>query len=485
MSTVVVRSSRDIIDFVNNHPTGTRRTKTLALIALGGIFVDAYDLTSLGLGIRSLTDQWSLSSNQVGFLTAIMALGALVGALVGGPLVDRVGRYKLFVLDLVLFVVAAIGAGLSVNYEMLLVCRFLLGVGVGIDMPVSFSFIAEFTNSKSKGGWVNLWQFMWYIAVVSAALLTLPFYFLGAGEDLWRWVVGFGAVPALVVLLLRLRYTEESPMWAAQNLSVREAAAILESSYGVTVDVQEPPEGTPGADGRLERRQPAMSARTRLASLFSERYRLRTLLASMISGTQAAQYFAVGFYVPTITALIFGAGLVETVLVTIAINCFGLVGAFLQSRLTGRLSLRQLATIGYLVVLLCSLTLGLVGTSAGGFVAAFLVGLFIFGHSFGPGSQGKTMAALSFPTSLRGTGTGFAEAMSRVGSMLGFYVFPVLLASLGLATTMRWLAIVPLVGLITVIFIRWNPLTADVEDDADAHEPASQGGVDPATVPGR
>src|SRR5690606_37564566 len=124
MDVLTVRSKRDIIDYVDAHPTGTRRTRILALIALGGIFVDAYDFTSLGIGVDALTRQWGLTPFQAGSLTAVMALGALFGALGGGHLADRIGRFKLFVLDLVLFVVAAVAAGLAPNFTVLLICRF-------------------------------------------------------------------------------------------------------------------------------------------------------------------------------------------------------------------------------------------------------------------------------------------------------------------------------------------------------------------------
>lgn len=71
--TITVRTPRDIIDYINDHPTGTGRTRLLAIIALGGVFVDAYDFTSLGLGIGSPTKQWSLDPLQVGLLTSVMA----------------------------------------------------------------------------------------------------------------------------------------------------------------------------------------------------------------------------------------------------------------------------------------------------------------------------------------------------------------------------------------------------------------------------
>lgn len=454
---ITVRTPRDIIDYVNSHPTGTSRTRLLSAIALGGVFVDAYDFTSLGIGMGGLTKQWQLGAVQVGLLTSVMALGALVGALVGGPLVDRLGRYKMFVLDLILFVVAAIAAGLSPNYGFLVVCRFFLGVGVGIDMPASFSFVAEFTNRRQKGGYVNFWQAMWYIAVVSATAIALPIFLVGGSENLWRWMVGLGAVPALVVLLLRLRFTEESPMWAAQNLGVAEAARILENSYRITVDVQ------PVHEPERVRE----SAWSRLKELFTDRYRTRTALASIISGTQAAQYFAVGFYIPTIAAVLFGDNLTDTILATLVVNVFGIIGGVLQSLVTVRLGMRLLAGIGYVLIIICTLGLAIGSGSISVWIATGLVALFVFGQSFGPGPQGKTMAALSYPTRLRGTGTGWAESMSRVGSILGFYIFPLLLASLGLAGTMGWLTLIPAVGLIAVILIKWNPLSAEVEDESN------------------
>ncbi|HEX6446297.1 MAG TPA: MFS transporter [Streptosporangiales bacterium] len=448
---ITVRTKRDIIDFVNSHPKGTRRTQALVFIALGGIFVDAYDFTSLGIGVDALKAQFQLSAFQVGTMTAAMAVGALLGALLGGYLVDRVGRFKLFVLDLILFVVAAIGAGFAPNLGILLVFRFFLGFGVGLDMPASFSFVAEFTNRQSKGKYVNMWQGMWYVAVVATGLVVLPFYFAGAGPNLWRWAVGFGAVPAAIVLLLRLRFTEESPMWAAHRLGLRDAARILEKSYGVDVVVDE------AAGQEAVKRLPGFRA------IFTSRYRARTALAAIISGTQSMEYFAVGFYIPTIVALLLGQGTLYAILGTIVINLFGVLGGTTQPFVTARLGVRRLAITGYIIVAACLLLLGIVGGSVPGVVAALLVGVLIFGHSFGPGAQGKTMAALSYPTEIRGVGMGFTEGMSRVGTILGFYVFPVILAAAGLAHTMLALIVIPLVGLVALGFIKWEPVGQDVE----------------------
>src|SRR5687767_13890107 len=108
METVTIRSVRNVYDFVNTRPMSSAWTRMLVFIALGGIFIDAYDLTSLGIGVDSLQEQLSLTPFQLGSVTAIMALGALVGALVGGILADKFGRFKMFVVNLLFLVFAAI-----------------------------------------------------------------------------------------------------------------------------------------------------------------------------------------------------------------------------------------------------------------------------------------------------------------------------------------------------------------------------------------
>lgn len=451
MHSLTVRSKRDIIDFVNSHDNPDRG-RIMVLIALGGIFIDAYDFTSLGIGIDSLQKQLSLSPFELGSVTAIMALGALFGALGGGYVTDRLGRFKTFIIDLICLVVAALGTALSPNLAWLLFFRFLLGVGVGMDFPVALSFIAEFTNSRTKGRFVNLWQAMWYIAAASTGIIALPIFFsIGDSENLWRWAVGFGAVPALIILILRLIYLDESPMWAAHNLGLREASDILEKNYNVRVTVSRLKEAA------------VTHSRAKLGSIFQKGLRARTVLSSIIASTQSMEYFAVGFYLPSITALIFGKGILFAILGAIVFNIFGIVGGLSQSFLTQRLGIWKLAFIGYCIAAASLLVVGLTRDNIPAYLGALLIGFFIFGHSFGPGSQGMTMATLSYPTEFRGIGSGWGQSMVRVGSILGFYVFPLVLATAGLTHTLLYLTVIPLIGLVALLFIRWDPIGQDVE----------------------
>ena len=381
---VTIRSKSDIIEFLNN--AGPAKNALIVIFtALGGVFIDAYDFTSLGIGAVQLKAQFGLSAFQLGSLTAAMGFGALFGAIFGGYLVDKLGRKRMFYADLWFFVISAIVGAFAPNIEILAVCRFIMGVGVGLDFPVALSYIAEFSSLKGKGKWVNLWQGMWFVAASASFLIILPIYFLGAGPNLWRWAVGFGAVPAIVVLGLRKLFMEESPLWAASHQGLKEAGRILESTYGVKVILDCKPEDLVAPK---EETKPKIS----YSILFTSQYRLRTLITSVIAATQSMEYFAVGFYLPVIAALLFGKEFLWVIVGSLVFNCFGIVGGTWQAYVVGKFGSRKLAITGYIIAFVCLLTVGLFKTHLSIYMQALLIGMFIFGHSFGPGAQGMSMA---------------------------------------------------------------------------------------------
>lgn len=452
---LIVRSKEDVINYVNNNPV-KKGGLLVIFVALGGIFVDAYDIVSIGIGTEQLREQFQLSATGLGFLTAVLAIGALLGGVLGGYYTDRFGRKKMFTIDLLLLVFAALGAALAPNYTWLVIFRFLMGVGIGLDMPVALSFIAEYSNNAKKGRNVNMWQPMWYIATVCTGLLILPIYLLGVEENLWRWAVGFGAVFALIVLLLRLILMNESPMWAAKNLPLHEAVKILEKTYKIEVVLE----------GVHETKELVTHKKIPYSVILTGRYKIRTILVAIISGTQAVQYFAVGFYIPTISLILFGEGMINGITGTIIFNLFGIIGGLAGAYLTERVGMRRIAIIGYTIVAASLLVIGIANNDSSFIFSSVPLAAFIFGHSFGPGAQGKSMAALSYPTELRGLGTGLAEGASRVGSMIGFFIFPISLAAFGLAKTFLFFSIVPIVGLVSALIIKWDPTGKDIENES-------------------
>jgi MFS family permease len=456
--TKIINSRRELFELINRGDIKVKLGIGTILLALGGTFIDAYDFGSIGIGVLQLTQVFHLTAFLVGTMTAAMAFGALVGALYGGRLIDRIGRYEMFLIDLILFVIGAIGAALSVNFPMLLFFRFLIGVGVGIDFPAALSLIAEYSSLKSKGRNVNLWQAMWYIATVIiytvAFLMYLDYSYFGL--NIWRWVIGLGAIPAVIIITLRYKYMKESPLWIFARGSPKDIEEFLRTNGYDDIKVKQTLENvTSFGDFR---------------KLFKKGYRKRTLLSTTISVEESLQYFAVGFYLPVILSAIFSGNTLLAVLGTALVNVAGIAGGTWQALFTHKIGVRRLTIIGLIPCFILLVALGLLGKYLPIAVTAVLLGLFIFFHSSGPGSQGMTMATLSFPPNIRGVGTGFTQGMLRVGSILGFYLLPLLKSYVGLYNALLYLSIAPLISLIVVLLVKWDPVFAGGSVDLEAFD---------------
>jgi len=455
---LIVRSRKDITDFLHSGGVEARHAVIIILTALGGIFIDAYDFVCLGIGVQQLVKEFSLTPIMLGNLTASMAVGALLGALVGGYYTDKIGRLKMFYTNLLFFVVSAIAAALAPNYEILMLCRFVMGLGVGMDFPVAMAFIAEFSTAGGKTKWVGMWQGVWYIAAIISFLVLVPFYYLGHIETLWRWSVGFGAVPALVVFVMRYFYMQESPTWAANNLGLKEAAKILEASYKVKVVLNATPEA-------MAKPVVKHDAITQFSRLFKGKYLVRTTMASVVAASQSLQYFAIGFYLPVIAAGIFGVDPIYAIMGSIFFNLFGVVGGCTSGIFQNKLGTKRVVQIGYVMCIAALITIGLNMNTLDKYAASMLIGLFILGHTLGPGTGGMAIATLSFPTEIRGIGCGWAQTMVRVGSIIGLYFFPLMRATYGIQSTFLYLAAVPFAALLIVSALNWEPAGKDVESE--------------------
>jgi MFS family permease len=456
--TKIINSRRELFELINRGDIKIKIGLGTIALALGGTFVDAYDFGSIGIGVIQLTKAFHLTPFLVGTMTAAMAFGALVGALYGGKLIDRIGRYEMFIVDLILFVIGAIGAALSVNYPMLLFFRFLIGLGVGIDFPVALSLIAEYSTLKSKGRNVNLWQAMWYIAtvIVYTVGFLMYLYYSYFGVNIWRWVVGLGAVPAAIIIVLRYRYLGESPLWLFARGSPKDIEEFLKKNGYTDITVNKTLENIVSF-GEFKK-------------LFQKRYRKRTVLATTIAMEESFQYFAVGFYLPVILSAIFSGNTLLAVLGTALVNVAGIAGGTWQALFTHKIGVRRLTIIGLIPCFILLVALGLLGKYLPIAVSTVLLGLFIFFHSSGPGSQGMTMATLSYPPNIRGVGTGFTQGMLRVGSILGFYALPLLKSYVGLYNTLLYLSIAPLISLIVVLLIKWEPVFAGESVDLETFD---------------
>lgn len=458
-----IRSVSDVAKLINTQSEKNSYARWIVFLALGGVFLDAYDLTTLSYGIDDVVKAFSLTPTLTGLVTSSIMIGTILGNLIGGWLTDKYGRYSVFMADMLFFVVSAIAAGLAPNVWVLIGARFLMGIGVGIDLPVAMAYLAEFSKFSGKGNKASrlaAWCPMWYAASSVCFLIIFALYFLLPAQHLdwlWRASLLFGAVPALLIIAVRSKFMNESPLWAANQGDLSGAVRILRDSYGIRAheDTSIPAATKPAA--------PAVSFRV----FFQKPYRERTVVAAVMNACISFEYTAIAFFLPSILAQFLGAGIFETISASLGLNAlFAFTGGLLGMRLAWKFPSRHVAIAGFALQFIALTSLALIGhpdATTGVVFAILMLGLWLFAEGFGPGAQLMIYPALSYPTHIRATGVGFSRSISGIGSALALFILPILQAAYG--TNMFW--IVSLAAIIPIIFllvVRFEPTRHDIDD---------------------
>lgn len=187
-----------------------------------GQFVDAYDTLIIGAALIYLMPLWKLTPVETGLLAASAFIGGVaLGAIIFGPIADRMGRRLLYIYDLVFFVI--FGGALSAfvtNFWELFVVRLLLGIGIGGDYSLSPTMVAEYAPARRRGGFAlaSMNSFWGGIGSVVGFLSAYGMAVAWGGNTnpdfTWRFMLGSEAIWGLVIILLRMGILE-SPRWAA------------------------------------------------------------------------------------------------------------------------------------------------------------------------------------------------------------------------------------------------------------------------------
>ncbi|MCY0879545.1 MAG: MFS transporter [Firmicutes bacterium] len=431
----------------------SRFIQRLTLLSAMGLFLDGYDLTIISVALLFIKPQFHPSPFLLGLVGSAAVVGMLVGSLVFGNLTDRFGRRTMYLFDLLFFVVFAIAAALSQNMTELIVFRFLLGIGLGADYPISSTLTAEFAPNRRRGILMVTTIGFWVVGAIVSYFVSLAL--LHVGPDAWRWMLASGAVPALLVIWGR-RSIPESPRWLMARGRQEQAMSIAEkvaASAGVTLNQA-------NAGGLATQSTPRMAS---FARLFSRDLLRITVFASLTWFLFDVGNYATIVFSPTIFKMLKGSTLTSSVLASTALQAISLVGIFVVWILVDKVGRRRIQSLGFLGLGLIFIVTGLIShPSFGLFLGLFLV-LSIVDQ--GPGQLTYVYAGEVFPTSVRATGHGFATACSRVGALLGILVLPIFVAHVGLSTALILFGILDLIGMGVTLWLAPEPRGQQLPSD--------------------
>jgi MFS family permease len=204
----------------------------MVVVGLGTVWIlDGLEVTIVGSIASRLTEPGSglkLSDSQVGYAAAIYVLGAVLGALYFGWLADRIGRKRLFIITLAIYLAATVATAFSFNIWWFAACRFLTGAGIGGEYSAINSAIDELIPARVRGQVDLAINGSYWLGTAAGAALSLvlldPHIFpLNIG---WRLAFGLGALLGVGILLVR-RHVPESPRWLFIHGREQEAERIV------------------------------------------------------------------------------------------------------------------------------------------------------------------------------------------------------------------------------------------------------------------
>jgi len=462
--------ARGVIEALDEAPLSRFHLRAV-LTAGSGFFTDAYDLFIIGTVLALIKVEYHPSAVMIGLVGSTALLAAFVGSTVFGRIADLVGRKKVYGLEAAIMAVAAVGSALAPNLIWLIAWRFVLGIGIGGDYPVSAVLMSEYSNRKNRGRLVSMVFSMQALGLIAGPLVALVILGLGVNHDIaWRLMLGLGAIPALLVIYLR-RTMPESPRYRVQVQGRAAEAALAMRRYT---------RGVVDAGTEVAGRQIKLGLRQFLSN---PRY------LTLLLGTAGCWFmFDYAFYGNTIStplilkAVVPHASLIADTVIALLIFTVAAAPGYLLAFLTvDRIGHRRLQFIGFTVMGLAFLALGVVPGLTTLIVPFLLVyGVSYFFTEFGPNTTTFLMASELFPVSARTTGHGISAGLAKVGAFVGTLTFPLVNGSLGLSGVMIIAAVTAGIGL---LLTRLLPEPAGLSLEEASGETSGQDELEPIEAP--
>ncbi|RYV50215.1 MFS transporter [Pengzhenrongella frigida] len=410
----------------------TREHRRLLLGSGAGWAFDAMDVGLISFVLAQLAVTWNASPAELSWIASAGFVGMALGASIGGLLADRVGRRQVFALTLLVYGLATGASALSWSIGSLIVWRFVVGLGLGAELPVASTLVSEFAPPRIRGRMVVALEAFWAVGWTVAALIG--FLVVPSGANGWRWALALGALPALYAVVVRrglpesVRFLEARGRHAEAEATVRRfetSAGLLPDDVppvrpgsGLGTDDAPAPGSPPAPAAAAAAPDPAPTA-PRLRDLWSPVLRDRTLALWVVWLTVNFAYYGAFIWLPT---LLYASGmsLVRSFGFTLVITLAQLPGYAVSALLVERWGRRPT---------LAAFLLGAAGAAglfaiAGSPTQVLLAGMLLSFFNLGAWGALYAITPELYPTRLRGTGSGSAAGVGRIASILAPLAVP-------------------------------------------------------------
>ncbi len=406
----------------------SRFTIVAATASLGGLLF-GYDSGVISGALLFIRKTFRLDPAMQGAVVSLALAGATIGAAFAGWFADRYGRRRVIVTTAAIFVLGSLLCAVAASVPALLVGRFVVGLGIGVASMLTPLYLGEMAPAERRGAVVSLNQMCITLGIVFS--YAVDYAFTGVAGD-WRWMLGLGCVPALV-LGVGMTLLPDSPRWLAGAGRMDEAAQALRTIRGrtdVQAELQALRTDLQGEGGRVAPWSAILRGRTRRTLVVG----VGLAIFQQVTGINTVIYFA-----PTIFD---HAGLGRastTILATAGIGVVNVVMTYVALRLLDTLGRRTLLLTGLggmlasLVAIAVVFAIGLSGGLA--WVTVIAVAIYVAFFAIGLGPVFWLLIAEIFPLRVRGRGMSISTVANWGSNLVVSQVFVSLLHGIGAAAT--------------------------------------------------
>ncbi|MGO8099041.1 MFS transporter [Rhizobium leguminosarum] len=402
-------------------------------------FFDGYTVIAIAYAMPVLVREWGLTPSQTGMILSMGYLGQLIGAILFGWLAEKVGRLKVLLFTILLFVSMDVACLFAAGAGMMMAFRFVQGIGTGGEVPVASAYINELIGSKGRGKFFLLYEVMFLMGLVGAGLIG---YFLVPVYG-WKAMFVVGLVPAIIMVPLRW-FLKESPRWLAANGRYGEANAIVtrmeESARAAGKELPEP-----------KLIQAPVRRKSDWRELFQGVYLKRTLSIWAMWFTAYTVANGTITWLPTLYRQVFNLPLQTSIFYGFLTSVGGVIAAVICALLIDKVGRKRWYTGALLLAPVPLLALAWLGATspiqvlvlaglAYAIVQTVTFSLYLY-------------SAEIYPTRLRALGTGTGSAWLRLGSSAGPILVGTVMSSMGIQYVFASFAAILIVGaIITMLF---------------------------------
>lgn len=453
-----------ILETLDQARTGRFHIKAIFVSGMG-FFSDAYDLFVISTAIPVIAFAFNISATnnifgtqyigpleassvETGLIGAMALFGAFAGAMIFGRIADLKGRKYTYGVEMLILVIFAIVSALSVNVYMLMISRFILGFGVGGDYPISSTIMSEYASVKNRGKMVlSVFSMQGFGLLTGAVVGIVSIHFFPLGHA-WRFMLGFGAVPAASVIYLR-RKIRETPRFSLQiKGDTAEAARALGDVMGQKEGFAVSPGGNDEPRPRsilLRKYWPVILGTAGSWFLFDMAFYGTSVNSGLI-----LQQIGYGAVAGDIKATIFNIAIGNTILAGI----FAIPGYWIAVGLVDKVGRKALQWLGFtaMAIIYFIFALNYVGIKQDFLLFISLYGLsYLFGN-IGPNSTTFILPTELFPTQIRSTGHGIAASAGKLGAGIFTFLEPVIYVLNGPSTVFGLLSGFSVIAILLTVF---------------------------------